>query len=214
MKHRMLLIALLASVTVGVAFAQTINFDKDKEGVLPKGFSASLTGKGKQGNWVVLNDTAAPSKPNVLAQTDMDQTDYRFPLCIFDSVIATDVDIAVHFKPVKGSVDQAGGIVWRYQDSNNYYVLRVNALENNFRMYHVVAGKRQEFAGAKVKVTSSQWHTIRVHNVENKFEAYVDDKKLIEATDTTFKRAGKIGLWTKADSHTLFDDLTIHVLRK
>lgn len=208
MKHSVLLMALLALLTVGVAFAQTINFDKDKEGASPRGFSTALTGKGNSGTWIVTKDETAPSKPNVLAQTDMDKTDYRFPICIFDSITAKDVDVTVKFKPLKGSVDQAGGIIWRYKDKDNYYVLRANALENNFRIYHVVNGKRREFDGAKVKVTSNEWHTIRVRNVGSTFEAYFDEKKLIETTDDMFSNAGKVGLWTKADSYILFDDFT------
>jgi len=209
MRHRMLLIALLASVQVGIAFAQSINFDKDKEGASPKGFFTALTGKGKPGTWVVVIDTTAISRPNVLAQTDMDKTDYRFPLCIFDDITLKEVDLSVRFKAVKGKVDQAGGLVWRYKDKDNYYVLRANALEDNLRIYHVAAGKRVEFGGANVNVRSNVWHTLRIVNKGNKFEAYFDDKKLIEARDNTFASAGKVGLWTKADSYTLFDDLTI-----
>ncbi len=209
MRHRMLLIALLASVQVGIAFAQSINFDKDEEGASPKGFFTALTGKGKPGSWVVVSDTTAISRPNVLAQTDMDKTDYRFPLCIFDDITVKDVDLSVRFKAVKGKVDQAGGLVWRYKDKDNYYVLRANALEDNLRIYHVVAGKRVEFEGANVNVQSNVWHTLRIVNKGNRFEAYFNDKKLIEAVDNTFADAGKVGLWTKADSYTLFDDLTI-----
>ncbi len=144
----------------------------------------------------------------------MDKTDYRFPLCIFDGFSAKNVDLSVKFKAVMGSVDQAGGIVWRYKDKDNYYVLRVNALENNFRIYHVVAGKRQQFSGANIKVTPNMWHTIRVISIDNKFEAFFNDKKLIESTDNTFTTAGKVGLWTKADSYTLFDDFTIKAIDK
>ncbi|MBI1806860.1 MAG: hypothetical protein HYR76_07410 [Ignavibacteria bacterium] len=189
-----------------------MNFDNDTEGKTPTGFLTALTGKGKPGAWVVVKDTTAPSKPNVLAQTDMDRTDTRFPLCVFDSINAEDVDISVKFKPVKGSVDQAGGIVWRYKDKDNYYVLRANALEDNFNIYHTVNGKRREFKGSKVKVTSNEWHTLHVRNVGSRFEASFDGKKLIETTDDTFTNAGKVGLWTKADSYTLFDDLIIKSL--
>ena len=214
MKRSVWFIALLASVTAWRAFTQTINFDKDADGKRPKGFSTALTGKGKPGTWVVMKDETAPSKPNVLAQIDMDKTDYRFPLCVFDSIAVKDVEITVKFKPVKGNVDQAGGIVWRYKDENNYYILRANALEDNFRMYHVVNGKRGEFKGANIKVATGEWHTIHVRNVGNKFEASFDGKKLIETIDDTFSNAGKVGLWTKADSYTLFDDFTIQQIKE
>ncbi len=202
---------ILLSVVSAATFAQSVSltFDNDQPGKPPTGFSFALTGRGKSGNWVVLSDTTAPSKPNVLAQTDMDETDYRFPLCVFDGLTAKDVDVSVRFKPVKGSVDQAGGIVWRYKDKNSYYILRANALEDNFRIYRVVGGQRRQFDGVNVKVTSNEWHTIRVRSVGNRFEAYFDGKKLIDATDNTFSNAGKVGLWTKADSYTLFDDFTV-----
>ncbi len=195
------------------AITQSLDFDQDSTGLSPKGFSTALTGEGKSGRWIVMKDETAPSKPNVLAQIDMDPTDYRFPLCILDSVVAKDVDVSVKFKAVKGKVDQAGGLVWRYQTKDNYYIVRANALENNFRMYRVVRGRRQQFAGANVKVIPNEWHIIRVRSVGTRFEAYFDDKKLIDATDNTFTSAGKVGMWTKADSYTLFDDLSIQALK-
>lgn len=209
MKRRVLLMAFLTAVFAEMLFAQVINFDESKMDLPPKGFTPALTGKGKPGRWVVLKDETAPSTPNVLAQTDMDKTDFRFPICIFDSIMAKDVDVTVGFKPVKGSVDQAGGIIWRYKDEDNYYLLRANALENNFRIYHVVNGKRREFGGAKVKVAANEWHSIRIRNIGNLFQAYFDGKILIETTDNTLRNAGRVGLWTKADSYTLFDDFAI-----
>ncbi|MBI3786739.1 MAG: hypothetical protein HY276_00630 [Ignavibacteriales bacterium] len=190
----------------------TINFDKEKTGQPPQGFSTALTGEGKPGVWTVLTDATAPSPANVLAQTDMDDTGYRFPLCVFDNVNAKDVDISVKFKAVKGSGDQAAGLVWRYRDKNNYYVVRANALEDNVRMYRMVKGARLQFAGANVKVAPQQWHTMRVVATGNKFDAYFDGKKIITVTEATFNAAGKVGLWTKADSYTLFDDFVITTL--
>lgn len=196
------------------AVAQIINFDNDEVGKTPASFSTALTGKGKPGNWVVMNDETAPSAPNILSQTDMDKTDYRFPLCIFDSFSSKDIDISVKFKAVNGNLDQAGGIVWRYKDKDNYYVVRANALENNFRIYYVVEGKRRQFAGASVRVAPRVWHTIRVVSIDNRFEAFFDGKKLIEATDNTIQAAGRVGVWTKADSHTLFDDVKLKAISR
>lgn len=115
----------------GVAFAQTFTFDSDSVRQAPQGFTIALTGKGKPGVWVVVRDESAPSPPNVLAQTDMNNTSYRFPVCVYDSLTAKDADISVKFKPLKGKVDQSAGIIWRYQDRDNYYVVRANALEDN-----------------------------------------------------------------------------------
>jgi len=183
------------------------NFDGDTPGQMPSQFHSAKTGGGGPEKWVVTADPTAPSKPNVIAQTSTDQTDYRFPLLIADEASFQDLDVSVKFKAVSGNIDRAGGLVFRLKDPNNYYIVRANALENNYRLYHVVNGRRSQFAGANLKVTSGEWHELRVEVVGNKITCYYDDNKKIEATDDTFKDAGKIGLWTKADSVTYFDDL-------
>ena len=185
----------------------TYNFDADTPGQLPANFHSAKTGAGTQEKWAVTADGTAPSKPNVVAQTSTDQTDYRFPLLISDEGSFQDLDVSVKFKAVSGNIDRAGGLVFRLKDPNNYYIVRANALENNYRLYHVVNGRRSQFAGANLKVTSGAWHELRVEVVGNKINCYYDGNKKIEATDDTFKDAGKIGLWTKADSVTYFDDL-------
>ncbi len=185
------------------------NFDSDAPGQLPAKFHGARTGGGTQEKWAVTTDPTAPSKPNVVAQTSTDQTDYRFPLLISDEGTFQDLDLSVKFKAVSGSIDRAGGLVFRLKDPNNYYIVRANALENNYRLYHVVNGRRSQFAGANLKVTSGEWHELRVEAVGNKIACYYDGSKKIDATDDTFKVAGKIGLWTKADSVTHFDDLKV-----
>ena len=185
----------------------TYNFDSDLVGTVPPKFHSARTGKGTEGKWVVLADPSAPSKPNVVAQTSTDTTDYRFPLLIADEGSFKDLDLSVKFKPVSGDVDRAGGLVFRLKDANNYYVVRANALEDNYRLYHVVNGSRRQFAGANFKVAAGEWHELRVECAGNKIICYYDGQKKIEATDDTFKDAGKVGLWTKADSVTYFDDL-------
>ncbi len=206
---------LLAASSPGVPPAQVagrsprFNFDRDVAGKPPAGFEFARTGQGTAGTWVVQADPSAPSAPNVLAQTSTDTTDYRFPLAVLEEGSYKDVVISVKFKAVAGKVDQAGGIVFRYQDANNYYIVRANALEDNYRLYHVVAGQRRQFAGANLKVTSGEWHEIKVECIGNKIICYYDGVKKIEATDDTFRDAGKVGLWTKADSVTYFDDLKV-----
>ncbi len=185
------------------------NFDSDAPGPLPAKFHSAKTGGGTQEKWAVTADPNAPSKPNVVTQTSTDQTDYRFPLLISDEGSFQDLDLSVKFKAVSGSVDRAGGLVFRLKDPNNYYIVRANALENNYRLYHVVNGRRSQFAGANLKVTSGEWHELRVEAVGDKITCYYDGGKKIEATDGTFKDAGKVGLWTKADSVTSFDDLKV-----
>jgi Domain of Unknown Function (DUF1080) len=185
------------------------NFDSDTPGQLPAKFHTARTGSGAESKWAVIADPTAPSKPNVVAQTSTDQTDYRFPLLIADEGSFQDLELSVRFKAVSGNVDRAAGLVFRLKDPNNYYVVRANALENNYRLYHLVNGRRRQFAGANFKVTSGEWHELRVEAKGNKITCYYDGVKKIEASDDTFKDAGKVALWTKADSVTYFDDLKV-----
>jgi len=185
------------------------NFDSDSAGQLPQKFHSALTGSGSEPKWTVMADPSAPSKPNIVAQMSTDKTDYRFPLLIADEGSFRDLELSVRFKAVSGNIDRAGGLVFRLRDPNNYYIVRANALENNYRLYHVVNGRRSQFAGANLKVTSGEWHELRVEVVGNKITCYYDGNKKIESTDDTFRDAGKIGLWTKADSVTYFDDLKV-----
>jgi hypothetical protein len=199
-------------------FGQVINFDKDEEGKAPKGFIFGLTGKGKPGIWIIKKNPTAPSAPNVLAQTDADPVSYRFPLCVYEGFTGKDVDVSVTYKPVSGKEDQAAGIVWRCQDQNNYYIVRANATENNVVLYKVEKGIRTDLPlvgrgrtyGMKARIPSGVWGTLRVVAVGSRFEVYSNGVRLFEVEDTTFPMAGKVGLWTKADSVTLFDDLTIN----
>lgn len=170
------------------------NFDKDSPRQMPPKFHSARTGQGSESKWSVMADPTAPSKPNVVAQTSTDKTDYRFPLLIADEGSFRDLDLSVKFKAVSGSVDQAGGLVFRLKDPNNYYIVRANALEDNYRLYHVVDGRRRQFAGVNFKVTSGAWHELRVEAIGNKITCYYDGAKRIEATDDTFKDAGKVGL--------------------
>ncbi|HYL46681.1 MAG TPA: family 16 glycoside hydrolase [Candidatus Limnocylindrales bacterium] len=185
------------------------NFDNDAPGKPPAHFQAARTGQGSEGTWIVKEDPTAPSKPNVVAQTSEDKTDYRFPIIVADSPSLKDLELRVKFKAVSGKVDRAAGLVFRLKDKDNYYIVRANALEDNFRLYRVVEGRRRQFSGANLKVTSGEWHEIKVECVGNRIICYYDGVKKIEASDDTFKEGGKIGLWTKADSVTYFDDLTV-----
>jgi hypothetical protein len=215
-------VALCILIAAAALAAQvvTIDFNNDKIGQLPAGFSAALTGAGQTGKWVVMKDETSPDRGNVLAQTDADSTDYRFPVCVYDGLTAKDVDVSVRFKPISGRGDQGAGIVWRYKDKDNYYIVRANALEGNVVLYKVQNGKRTDLPlkgvgrtyGMNEKVPSKQWGILRVVAKGNLFEVYHDGKKLYEVEDDTFKEAGKIGVWTKADSIIYFDDLQIRVL--
>jgi hypothetical protein len=202
------------------AAAQMFTFDTDPVGQVPHGFTCALTGRGKPGVWVVKADASAPSVPNVLAQVDPNATDYRFPVCVVDGISAVNVDVSVRFKPVSGAGDQAAGLVWRYRDVNNYYIVRANANENNVTLYKVEGGQRISLApkgtppstyGKSAPVKSGQWGTLRVVANGSLFQVYYNGQPLYDVEDATFAGSGTVGVWTKADSVTYFDNLQIVV---
>jgi len=185
----------------------TFNFDSDTAGQPPKGFEFALTGKGKPGNWIVLSVGDAPSGKNVLAHTDGDETDYRFPIA-YTGPELKDLRLSVKCKPVAGKGDQGCGIVWRLKDKDNYYITRANALEDNVHLYRVIAGRRERFAGWDGKAASGVWHELAMEMTGDRIQVFFDGKLVIDGHDGTFRDAGKFGVWTKADSIIQFDDLT------
>jgi hypothetical protein len=200
-----------------LAKAKTWSFDKEKVQVLPSGWLSEHTGQGAKGNWKVVADPTAPSKPNVLAQLSDDGTNYRFPLAIVEKANYKDVVLTVRFKAIAGVRDQGAGLVWRFRDANNYYVVRANALENNVVLYKVQEGKRISLAprgtsektyGVKTRVPGNTWNQLSVEVKGNLFTVSLNGQKLFEVEDNSFTEAGKIGLWTKADSVIYFDDFT------
>src|SRR4051794_17039744 len=195
--------ALAATLLASIAMAQTVNFDSFTTGAPPPGWTATKTGSGNP-KWTVEKDDSAPSKPNVLKQSGQ----ATYPICIKDDTSLKDGFVEVKFKPISGKEDQAGGVIWRAKDANNYYIARANALENNVTIYHTINARRTEKKRAKMTVVSGQWHILRVEFQDNHFTVNLDGKKALAWDDTTFKDAGKVGVWTKADSVTLFDDFT------
>ena len=190
---------------------KTWSFDSDKSETPPAGYAFGRTGSGREGRWVVRAEKDAPSAPNVLAQIDTDATDYRFPVA-FTGPEMNDLRLSVKCKPVAGKVDQGCGLVFRLKDADNYYLTRANALEDNVRLYHVVKGRRQQFAGWNGKVASGVWHELEVEAQGDHFQVFFNGKKVIDEHDKTFNEAGKIGVWTKADSVIYFDDLSVQPL--
>ncbi|MCA1561639.1 MAG: DUF1080 domain-containing protein [Acidobacteria bacterium] len=208
------LLCVLAAAVVAHAATRTLDFRQDAVGRQPKGFEFGHTaGVGRPGTWVVQ----AEGTNKFLVQTDADSTRSRFPVAVLSDVSATDVDLSVRFKPVSGRVDQAAGLVWRYRDQDNYYIVRANALEDNVVLYKVEKGNRTDLPvkgegrtyGKKAEVPAGQWSTLRVVANGRVFEIYFNGTKLYEVEDATFSQAGKVGVWTKADSVTQFDDLTV-----
>jgi hypothetical protein len=217
MKYALGLLFVSATLAAQTSSRRVIDFESDSAGQPPSAFSFALTGSGKPGVWVVRKDDRAADRGNVLAQTDADRTSYRFPIAVFNEVTTRDVDVSVRFRPVSGKVDQAAGLIWRYQDANNYYIVRANALEGNVVLYKVQNGKRTDLPvkgsgrtyGKKAEVPKDAWSQMGITVRGSLFTVSLNGQGLYEVEDTTFTGAGKIGLWTKADSVTYFDDFTV-----
>jgi hypothetical protein len=184
------------------------DFEADAVGAPPAGFEFGRTGSGAEGKWVVRLEKGGATN-HVLVQESADKTDYRFPVAVLKEGSYKDVALSVRARPLSGEVDQGFGLVWRYRDANTYYITRCNALEDNCRIYHVVSGNRRQFGGQNIKVTKNTWHTLKLDTAGNHFLVTYDGNKVFDGTDDTFKEAGKVGLWTKADSVIEFDDFTI-----
>jgi hypothetical protein len=205
---RVLVSAIVLSMTAIGAMAETASFADDPVGATPKGWTATVTGKGNP-KWTVEKDASAPSGSNVLKQSGS----ATYPLALKDGTQIKDGFVEMRFKPISGSEDRAGGLVWRAKDANNYYVVRANALEDNVVLYKTVNGKRSPLDivgrtggyGVKTPVPANQWHTLRVEFVGPRFKVMFDGNALFEVEDATFANAGMVGLWTKADSVTVFD---------
>jgi hypothetical protein len=175
----------------------TWTFDKDETGALPKGFAAAV------GHWRVVEHDDS----KVLAQLA------RNPNPVFNVVLiegpgAQDLDLSVKLRSIAGVNDQGGGLIWRAKDAKNYYVARFNPLENNFRVYTVVDGKRTQLQSAEV-THQGDWCRLRVTMKGDHIVCYLDGVKLLDICDATFPGPGKIGLWSKSDAQTEFDELKL-----
>ena len=191
--------------------AQVITFNDSPLGTPPAGFEFARTGAGPVGRWAVVSDDSQDGR-RVLEQQSADRTDYRFPLAIYQAFSGRNVEVTMRFKPVTGTVDQAGGIVVRFADPNNYYVARANALEHNVRFYRVLKGRREQLQTAERKVSSGQWHMLMVRAEGDTFIVAFDGEQLFSARDRALPDAGRVALWTKADSITRFGPFDIRPL--
>jgi hypothetical protein len=214
MRFAVLIVIIFVVGTVVAGETRKVDFTGDVVGQPPKGFEFGHTAKtGAPGKWIVQ----AEGTNKYLAQLDKDSTRSRFPIAVRADVHAADVDLSVRFKPISGRVDRAAGLVWGYQNEDDYYIVRANALENNVVLYKVQKGTRTDLPlkgegrtyGKNVQVPSGQWSTLRVVATGPRFEVYFNGTKLYEVEDTTFTQAGRVGVWTKADSVTYFDDLAV-----
>ena len=199
---------LLASLASTAALAQTVNFDSDAVGAAPSGWTCGVTGRGSP-HWVVAADPAAPSKSNVLMQSGSG----TFPWCVKSGTSLADGFLEVKFKPISGAEDQAGGLVWRWKDRDNYYVARANALENNVSLYYTEHGSRKTLKYVDAPVARGAWHTLRVEFAGTRIAVALDGKRTIEFDDKHISGPGAVGVWTKADSVTAFDDFVFGAAR-
>jgi len=183
-------------------------FEKAELGTVPDGWRiAETNGQGEPGVWEIIRDDTAPGGSTTVALSKTTNSGSTFNLLLNEEITLKDLEIEVNVKALAGKEDQGGGPVWRAKDENNYYIARWNPLENNFRVYFVKDGRRKMIATANVDFDPTKWHKIEIEHVGNRITAEVDDKELIEVEDNTFTDAGAIGLWTKADAATAFDEV-------
>ena len=196
-------------LAAGVSVAQTMNFDKDPTGVPPADWTCGVTGRGNS-RWTIEPHPGAPSPPNVLMQSGTGD----FPWCVRTGTSIADGFVEVKFKPIRGREDQAGGLVWRWKDGNHYYVARANALENNVSLYYTEGGVRKTLKYVDAPVASNAWHVLRVEFRGTHIRVLLNGKAAIELDDAHIAGAGAVGVWTKADSVTAFDDLSFGAITK
>jgi hypothetical protein len=210
-RRRAIIAAILFFIGVSAMSNHAISFESTQTGAAPEGWTSTLTGSGDP-KWTVESDGTAPSKSKVIKQSGR----ATYPLLLKNDSSLKDGSVEIKFKAISGSQDRAAGVVWRAKDANNYYVARANALEDNVVLYKTVKGVRSPLDivgrkggyGTDVKVPAGTWHSLRVDFSGSRFRVSFNGKQLFEVEDSTFTDAGKIGLWTKADSVTLFDEVT------
>jgi len=194
-----------------VSTGTVINFDSGPLGKTPPGWIVAMTHRGGAPRWEIRQDQTAPTQPYVLAQVSNDTTSDRSPLAILDKVSLRDGDVSVRTKPVAGREDQGGGLVWRYRDENNYYLAQADTLGRSVAVYKVENGRRiQILAGAKHDIPTNEWSILKVSARGNRFQVYLDHRRILQGQDNTFTGPGKVGLCTEADSVTYFDDFRVY----
>jgi len=190
---------------------RVITFEHTELGHTPAGWTVAMTHAGAEPRWEVRRDSTAPGQPYVLAQVSADHHIDRCPLAIFDAATLRDGDVSVRIKPVSGQRDQAGGLVWRYRDPNNYYLVRANAISKNVAIYKVHDGERLEIGTAvHHEIEPNSWNILKVAVRGSRFQVYVNHRRILQADDRTFSGPGKVGLWTVGDSVTYFDDFRVY----
>ncbi len=208
---RMRTLSWLLAFGLTAAAGRVVTFDNGPLGMTPPEWTVAMTNHGRAPRWEIVRDMSAATQPYVFAQVSDDPTRDRFPLAVFNAVTFRDGDVSVRMKPVSGREVQAGGLVWRYRDENNYYVARANALQHNVQVFKVENGRRVPLMeGVRHEIPSNAWSIIKVSARGNRFQVYMDHRRILQGWDNTFMSGGKVGLWTVADSVTYFDDFRIN----
>jgi hypothetical protein len=193
------------------AAGRVVTLDNRPLGKTPSDWTVAMTNHGHAPQWEIVKDMSAATQPYVFAQVSVDPVRDRYPLAIFNGITFRDGDVSVRLKPVSGREVQAGGLVWRYRDENNYYLARANALEKNVQVFKVENGIRKPLMlGVHHEIPSNAWSILKVSARGNRFQVYMDHRRILQGWDNTFMTGGKVGLWTVADSVTYFDDFRIN----
>lgn len=192
---------------------RTWNFDEDRPEQLPPKFAMGTFFDGRPaGDWKVITTPKALSPPNVFAQLREKGAEHHYNVVLIEDTNTADLDLTVSFLPISGKADMGGGLVWRAKDDRNYYLIRANPLEQNIRVYHVVKGIRKMLKNYDEIIDIKKWHRLHVVNQGCHIQIFYDEKPIVDLCDETFKE-GRIGLWTKSDAVTYFDDLTLQSLK-
>jgi hypothetical protein len=212
-------LGLLASFSLIAAPARIVNFDHDSLGKMPLGWTAAMTNQGAAPQWEIRSDPSAPTQPYVFAQISTDPRQDRSPLAILDAVSLRDADISVRLKAVSGREEEGGGLVFRYRDEKNYYVVRADALHDDVALYKVENGRCSAIVprgqppsqiGVKRDFPPNTWHILKVSVRGNRFQVYVNHRRILQVEDSTYRGPGKVGLSTMGDSVTYFDDFRVY----
>jgi hypothetical protein len=205
---RLPLTAFLLGVVMNGFAREVVDFDRMAAGGPPAGWTAGVTGGGKP-RWTIEPDETAPSAPHVLRQSGSG----AYPWCVRRDVSLADGFVEVRLKPSAGKEDQAGGVVWRFKDGERYYVARANALEDNVSLYYTIDGNRRTLRYVDAPVARDAWHTLRVEFAGRAIKVILDGVARIEMEDGHIEGPGAVGVWTKADSVTSFDDFAFGASR-
>ncbi|MGE0472001.1 MAG: hypothetical protein AB7L09_26230 [Nitrospira sp.] len=214
--HRLLQIAILVMAAPMVSYGlenttKVWTFDDDPQKTLPSEFQIGTLFDGRPaGEWKMLETDRAKSPPGVLGQLMAKGAEHAYKTLLINGTKSSDIELAISFLPIDGKADMGGGLIWRATDDRNYYLTRANPLEQNIRIYRVVKGVRQMLKNFDQIIDVRQWHALRVLTNGCRIQVYFDDKQVFDLCDETFA-TGRVGLWTKSDAVTYFDDLKLQI---